>query len=301
MCNLVIKLQVSYQFSRRRSQWPQQEQQQGSLQDQPPQQHQQPPTPPVVGANPAVQHQLADQLTSDHPGDSASLSQELLSESTGQQHSAGEWRHHAYSLAPTLPHQERLAPNWQRWQHHSDGAAELTHQERCSLGRLSADSASTWHEGHKPAQLQASMRPSSLWGFAASGVDLRQHTATSSEQAPPSGIALPAPVTVAHVGSSPDSIGPGAPDSPSHAVSQSQLAASSTSGFGREEDTSSRGESQQLGPRQATEEKQDQWTLVEHGRGRGQQGRWAPAMLVRHMRTRARRNRTESRPHSGRT
>lgn len=232
MCNLVIKLQVSYQFSRRRSQAALQEQQQGSMLGAVPQQGQQPPftrldsavnsntqaaelaatdnlegstlrrwdpLPSTTGqantANTAVQNQPANWAVSGSLGGCASSRRELLASTTGQRRA--ERQHHTSNMAPAP---QRSEPSLHSWQHHNAGTAHIPHQEPCPLHDLraesgpawravqrrpqphgsSAESAPAWHEVQRQGQpLQASMRPNSLWGFAASGVDLQQHPASS--------------------------------------------------------------------------------------------------------------------------
>ena len=312
MCNLVIKLQVSFQFPWRYSQWPLQEpqQHQGSLQGQRPQQHQQAPTQPNP-AGAAVQQQPAGQpACSRNPGGSASLRPDDLS-STAQQRSAeaeveasqqpatGHWRHHAYSMAAAPSHQQRLGPHWQRWPHHSGGAAHLPHQDPCSLPSLDAESAPTGHEVHRQAQMPTATCPSSLWGFAASGVDLGQHPA-ASEQAQLQELTWQGPAQLGQAGASLDDESLTVPDSLSHAMPLSRPKSALCSSASGQESTSGRHENKQLGAQQAVQDEEDQWMIVDHDGRREQQGRWAPAKIVRHMMSRARRHRAESPSLNGR-
>ena len=296
MCNLVVKLQVSYQFPRRRSQWPHQ---QGSLQQQLPQQRRPAPTqldPAYAAVQPAVQP------ASDNPGGSASLGQDdLLSatrvhlaeaEEEDQQLAAGHWRDHAYSMAAAPSHQQRLGPHWQRWPHHSSGAEHLPPQDACSLPSPDAESASTGHEGHRQAQLPTVTRPSSLWGFAASGVDLSYHPA-ASEQVQLPGLAWQGPARLGQAGATLDDDSLTAPDPLSHAISPRHSKSATCCSASGQESTSGRDEDQQVGVQQAAQDEEDQWMIVNHDGRREQQGRWAPAKIVRRMMVRARKHGAE--------
>lgn len=311
MCNLVIKLQVSFQFPWRRSQWPLQEQQQGSLQGQTaagafaPAVHQVGPTQ-IHPADASLQQQPALQPACSHnPGGSASVRPDLSSaaqqrsaeaeEEASQQPATGHWRHHAYSMAAAPSHQQRLGPHWQRWSHDGGGAAQLPHQDACSLPSLDAESASTGHEGHRQAPVT---RPSSLWGFAASGVDLSQHPA-ASEQAELQQLTWQGPAQLGQAGASPDDDSLIAPDSLSPAMPLSHPKSASHSRASGQESTSGGRENKQHGAQQAAQDEEDQWMLVDHDGRREQQGRWAPAKRVRHMMTRARRHRAERRSRHG--
>ena len=303
MCNLVIRLQVSYQFPLRRWQWPLQEQQQGSLQQQLPQQHQPAPTQ-LDPANAAVQQQPAVQPASDNPR-AASLRQDDLSSATrvhlagadeeGQQLATGHWRDHAYSMAAAPSHQQRLGPHWQRWPHHSSGAELLPPQDASSVLSLDAESASTGHEGHRQAHPSTVTRPSSLWGFAASGVDLSHHPA-ASEQVQLPGLTWQGSARLGQAGASPDDDSLTAPDSLSHAMPLSHSKSASCSHASGQESTSGRGEDQQTG---AQLDEEDQWMIVNHDGIQEQQDIRAPAKIVRHMMTRGRRHRAERRSHHG--
>ena len=46
--------------------------------------------------------------------------------------------------------------------------------------------------------------------------------------------------------------------------------------------------------KQAVQDEEDQWMIVDRDGRQEQQGRWAPAKIVRHMMSRARRHRAES-------
>ena len=301
MCNSVIKLQVSYQFPRRRSQWPLQEQQQSSLQQQVPHQHQSVPAQSNP-ADAAAQQQPAVQAASDHPTGSATFGQDdsltaarersTAAEEEGQQLATGHWRDHAYSMAAASSHQQRLGPHWQRWPRLSGGAVHLQSQDAYPLPSLDA---STGHDGHRQAQLPSTVTlPGS---FAASGLDLHHHPA-ASEQAQLSELIWQSPAGPAQAGAGPDGDNSTAPDSPSHAMF-SHLKSASCSHASGQESTSDRDENQQFGAQQTAQDTEDQWMILNHDVGREQQSRWAPARIVRHMMTRAQRHPAERRSRRG--
>ena len=300
MCNLVIKLQVSYQFSRRGSQTALQEQgHQNNIPAQQPQQHRRIPSQ-LNTASAAAQTRAADlaavqsQAAVASPSGYPTPSYDPSSSTTGHQSSVGhqssaEWRHHTSSMALAPSHQPSRAPSLQSWQHHSASAAQGPNQEPSSARDFSAEPAPAWPEAQRSshAQPQASRRPSSLWGFAASGVDLQQHPAVSqhAQQGPAcAGHERSSPARVgrasaAHEGTHPSELLP-------HATSVSHLLPSCSRGSGQGGAIDTAG-SPQLGP------EQDQGMGVERGGRQRQGGRWAPAKLVRGMMTRARRNRHE--------
>lgn len=304
MCNLVIKLQVSYQFPRRRSQVP--EQQQGSpqvtqqLPQQLPQQqqHQQQPPAHLTSANSAAQCPSAAQAASNSLGGSAALRpqnatiQHSSERGEGQQLAAGHQHHHGYSMAAAPSHSRSLGPHWQRWPHHDGGPAHLPHQEACLPHSPDAESASAQHEGHRHAQLAAVTRPSRLWGFAASGVDLSRHA--PSEQAQLPGLTWQGPGRLGQAGASPAGDSLPASDTLPHAISMTHhQSGSCSSALGQ--DGTSQGDETQAAPQGV----EVQWVMVNYNRGREQQRRWSPAMIVRRMMTRARRRRAESQPGPG--
>lgn len=173
MCNLVIKLQVSYQFFRRGSRPALQEQgQHGRAPGQ--QQHQRPHSPQPNTASAAAQRRVASASAGGFP---PPPSWDPVPTTTG--HQQADWGHHTSSMAATPSHHSSGAPSFHSWQHYNAATDEEPHQEACSSQDLSAASAPAWSEVQRPAQPQASMRPSSRWGFAASGVDLQQRPGTS--------------------------------------------------------------------------------------------------------------------------
>ena len=302
MCNLVIRLQVSYQFPWRRSQSPLQVQQQGSLQRHLPQQHQ--PAPTQLNSTDAAVQQTAAQSASDQPSGSASFRQDDLSSATcvhvaepeeeSQQLATGHWRDHAHSMAAAPSHQQRLGSHWHRWPHHGGGAVQSPPQGACSLPRPDAESASTRHDGHRQTQLSTVTRPSSLWGFAASGVDL-SHQPAAPGQAQLSELTWQGSATLGQAGASPDDDSLPIPDSLLHAISLSHPKSGSCRDASGQEITSDRDEIQQFEAQQAVQDEEDQWMVVNHDGRQEQQGRWGPAKIVRHIMTRARRAESRSR------
>ncbi|KAL3145404.1 hypothetical protein ABBQ38_001651 [Trebouxia sp. C0009 RCD-2024] len=191
MCNLVIKLQVTYQFSRRGSQAALAGQQGSTLGQQ---QHRRPnsPQPNIAGAAQA-------QIASASPGRYPPPSWDPVPTTSG--HQQAERGHHSSSMAAAPSHRPSRPPSFHSWQHYNAAAAdEAPHQEACSSRDLGAESAPVWPEVQRPAQPQASMRPSRHWGFAASGVDLQQHPGTSEH-------AQQGPAWAGHEQSSPARVG----------------------------------------------------------------------------------------------
>ena len=229
MCNLVIKLQVSYRFSLLNRSSP--VQQQGGMQQ--PQQ-QQGVLPQPLGQQQAfmfpeephgpVQHQHAGQQTSDSSNEHTSFRQSQSQQASdspdqhttllqghshaqsGMSHvqSAGEWRHYAHGLPDSQSHQQVPAHQHRstsRQQHPclsaADPFAQASSSWRSGNGALPVQEQVT--QLHSQQHQSGSMRPSPLWGFAASGVHLRQ-APFAAEQGP----FAHAPTEAEHAGSRPD-------------------------------------------------------------------------------------------------
>ena len=215
----------------------------------------------------------------------------------GEQLAAGHQHHYGYSMAAASTQTQRLGPHWQRWPHHDGGPAHLPHQEAYLLPSVSSESASAQPEGHRQAQLPAVTRPSSLWGFAASGVDLRRHA--PSEQAQQPGLSWQGSARLGQGGASPGGDSLPVSDSLPHAAPMTHHQSGSCSSASGQDGASGRDETQQLEAQHALQGGEVPWVMVDHNRGREQQRRWSPARIVRRMMTRARRHHVEGQPRPG--
>jgi len=186
MCNLVIKLEVSYQFSMFLP-WPwaraqqhqdaaaptSEEENAGAFQQQhlrPQQQH----------SHPQQQHQTDSQTGGQHSHQLAASSSHAVADMTNadqqqQQSLEGAWRHHSAGLVGSLPQQESLAEEW----YHVPAPSTADDYDAPSHSSLRPQLAQEQLEvSHQSHALQA-FRPGHMRGFAASAL-LNQASSSSS-------------------------------------------------------------------------------------------------------------------------
>ena len=170
MCNLVIKLQVSYQFSgltrrpplhpRHHHHHHQQQQQEGVLQQ-------------PSGQQTVLRSSDASGSTHQHASSSfggTASSSHRHDPSSHSNASVRGWRTDVSDMAREASQQGLLHTQLP----YDQGSSKSLHQTAASQQLLSPQMSHAQLTAHRLAQSPARVRPSSLWGFAASGVDLHQ-------------------------------------------------------------------------------------------------------------------------------
>jgi hypothetical protein len=171
MCNLVIKMEVSYQFSMFLP-WPWARAQQ-------PQHHQEAaePTGEEENAEAIQQHQqqhIRPQQQQYHP-----QQQHQTGSQTGVQHShqsmEGAWRHHSADLAGNLPQQQSLEEDW----YHVPALSAADDYDAPTHSSLSPGLAQEKLEVSQQSHALRAFKPGHMRGFAASAL-LNQASSSSS-------------------------------------------------------------------------------------------------------------------------
>lgn len=179
MCNLVIKLEVSYQVSMflpwpwARAQQPQQQDVAGEEENaEAIQQHQQQHIrPQQQHSHCQQQHQTDSQTSVQHSHQLAASSSHAVANMTNadqqqQQSLEGAWRHHSAGLEGSLPQQQSLAEDW----YHVSAPSAAADYVAPTHSRLSPQLPQESLEVSQQSHAMQSFRPGHMRGFAASAL-----------------------------------------------------------------------------------------------------------------------------------